>query len=187
MIPALLFGTSRSGGGSLCFFLLAAVRIGRSEKVKRLHLHLRNQNMKTFLVTIPMKMRRNLKLFIALSVSWLLVFFYFQSGNTKASTAYLIYFVVKRWKEKLKIGQTHNKHYAYKEDIRANTNPNRYTRTHTHTNRRPDESYTESKLQFCRKETNKYGAQNRVKSYGKYKFLFVVVLLLMQIGRDRAR
>lgn len=42
--------------------------------------------MKTVYFTMPIKMRRNFKLVILLSISWMFVmFYYFQSGTTKVS------------------------------------------------------------------------------------------------------
>lgn len=49
--------------------------------------------MKTVYFSMPLKMRRNLKFVILLSISWMFVmFYYFQSGTTKVSFSKLSFF-----------------------------------------------------------------------------------------------
>lgn len=54
--------------------------------------------MRTVYFAMPMKMRRNLKLVLFLSISWMfLMFYYFQSGNPKVSAAnfHVIFLIIR--------------------------------------------------------------------------------------------
>lgn len=56
------------------------------------------KKMRTVYFTMPMKMRRNLKLLLFLSISWMfLMFYYFQSGNPKVSPFFTFFFF--RWQK----------------------------------------------------------------------------------------